>query len=48
MKRILLLVPLGFFLHTAHATEASTEITSPFSANLTLASQCVSRGVRQT
>ncbi|WP_151738370.1 TorF family putative porin [Acinetobacter junii] len=48
MKRILLLVPLGFFLLTAHATEASTEIASPFSANLTLASQYVSRGFQQT
>ena len=48
MKKILLLLPLGFFLHTAHATEASIEIASPFSANLTLASQYVSRGFQQT
>ncbi|WP_286687323.1 TorF family putative porin, partial [Acinetobacter sp. GWC1_38_13] len=48
MKRILLLLPLGFFLHTTHATEASTEIASPYSANLTLASQYVSHGFQQT
>lgn len=48
MKRILFTLPLGFFLHTAHATESTIETVSPFSANLTVASQYVSRGFQQT
>ncbi|ENU30859.1 hypothetical protein F991_01202 [Acinetobacter sp. CIP-A165] len=48
MKRILFTIPLGFFLHTAHATESTTETVSPFSANITVANQYVSRGFQQT
>ena len=49
MKKLLLTLPLGFCLHTTHASETTTvETSSPFSANLTLASQYVSRGFQQT
>jgi len=44
MKKLLLIVPLAFYFQSTHATE----ITSPYSANITAASQYISRGFQQT
>ncbi len=44
MKKLLLIVPLAFYFQSTHATEA----TSLYSANITAASQYVSRGFQQT
>lgn len=44
MKKLLLIVPLAFYFQSTHATE----IPSPYSANITAASQYVSRGFQQT
>lgn len=44
MKKLLLIAPLAFYFQSTHATEA----TSPYSANITAASQYVSRGFQQT
>ncbi|MCH7315284.1 TorF family putative porin [Acinetobacter sp. ANC 3882] len=44
MKKLLLIAPLAFYFQSTHATET----TSPYSANVTAASQYVSRGFQQT
>lgn len=44
MKKLLLIVPLAFYFQSTHATETP----SPYSANITAASQYVSRGFQQT
>lgn len=48
MKKLLLALPLGLCFNTANATDLAAETASPFSANVTVASQYVSRGFQQT
>jgi uncharacterized protein (TIGR02001 family) len=43
-KTLFLIAPLAFYFQSTHATET----TSPYSANITAASQYVSRGFQQT
>lgn len=47
-KKLLLTIPLSLFFQSIHANESGAETPSPYSANLTVASQYISRGFQQT
>lgn len=47
-KQLLFLIPCSIYVQGIYADESSTVTTSPYSANLTIASQYISRGFQQT
>lgn len=47
-KQLLFLIPCSIYVQGIYADESSRVTTSPYSANLTIASQYISRGFQQT